>query len=113
MDVRTRIGPQPKVYLRAPFESGNGVMRIKVEMNTFERSPSRDLVRIHPDDLVDCFGPYRPEGYTHRRAEQNPRSKVADVGFREDLPPLVATWPDGYDIDTAAELLITDVLSLL
>jgi hypothetical protein len=46
MEVRTQIGPQPKVYLRAPFESGSGVMRIKIEMNTFERSPCRDLVRI-------------------------------------------------------------------
>jgi predicted nucleotidyltransferase component of viral defense system len=46
MDVRTRIGQHPKIYLRAPFESGTGRMRIKVEVNTFERSPARDLVRL-------------------------------------------------------------------
>jgi predicted nucleotidyltransferase component of viral defense system len=165
MGVRTQIGPQPKVYLRAPFETGNGVMRIKVEMNTFERSPCRDLVQIphrvesawfdgsadvvtfspaelvstklralfqrskgrdlfdlwlalvhlgiRPYDLVDCFGPYRPDGYTRRRAEQNLRAKLADLAFRDDLIPLVARWPEDYDIDTAAELLISEVFPLL
>lgn len=165
MDVRTRIGPQPKVYLRAPFESGGGVMRIKVEMNTFERSPALDLVRIThavesawfngsaevvtfssaelvstklralfqrskgrdlfdlwlaleqldvpPEALVECFAPYRPEGYTRRRAEQNLRAKLADVAFRDDLVPLVATWPEGYNIDAAADLVISEVFSRL
>jgi hypothetical protein len=88
----------------------------------FQRSKGRDLfdlwlalvhLGIRPDDLVDCFGPYRPEGYTRRRAEQNLRNKQADVGFRDDLRPLVAIWPDGYDVDTAAELVITEVFSLL
>jgi predicted nucleotidyltransferase component of viral defense system len=165
MDVRTQIGAQPKVYLRAPFESGSGVMRVKIEMNTFERSPCRDLIQIQhrvasawfdgsadvvtfspaelvstklralfqrskgrdlfdlwlalvhlgirPDDLVDCFGPYRPDGYTRRRAEQNLRTKLADVVFRGDLVPLVAAWPEDYDIDAAADLLITEVFPLL
>jgi predicted nucleotidyltransferase component of viral defense system len=165
MGVRTQIGPQPKVYLRAPFESGSGVMRIKVEMNTFERSPCRDLVRIPhrvespwfsdsadvvtfspaelvstklralfqrskgrdlfdlwlalvhlgipPEDLVDCFGPYRPDGYTRRRAEQNLRAKLADAAFRDDLLPLVAAWPEDYDIAAAADLVISEVFALV
>lgn len=46
MEVRTQIGQQAKIYLRAPFESGDGRLRIKIEVNTFERSPSRDLVRV-------------------------------------------------------------------
>lgn len=116
MKVNTRIGQHPKVYFRAPFESGSGLMRIKVEVNTFERSPVRDLERVthqvrsswfsesgdvttfalaelvstklralfqrskgrdlfdlwlslvelgvRPVDLAECFGPYRPDGYT-------------------------------------------------
>lgn len=165
MDVRTQIGRHPKIYLRAPFESGDGTLRIKVEVNTFERSPARDLVRLPfsvespwytgsadvltfclaelvstkiralfqrskgrdlfdlwlalerlgatPADLVDCFGPYRPEGYTRARAEQNLRAKLPTLAFRNDLVPLVTSWPEGYDVDAAAELVITEVLSLL
>lgn len=165
MEVKTQIGQHPKIYLRAPFESGDERMRIKIEVNTFERSPARDLVRIPhsvasawftgtadvltfclpelvstklralfqrskgrdlfdlwlaivqldvaPADLVDCFASYRPEGYTRARAEQNLRAKLADVAFRNDLAPLVATWPEGYDIDAAAELIISELFSLL
>lgn len=47
MKVNTQISRQPKVYFRVPFESGTGVMRIKVEMNTFERSPVRPLVQVN------------------------------------------------------------------
>jgi predicted nucleotidyltransferase component of viral defense system len=165
MEVRTRIGQQPKIYLRAPFESGDGRMQIKVEVNTFERSPGRDLVRlpysvesawfagsadvvtfclaelvstklralfqrskgrdlfdlwlamvqldVAATELVECFAPYRPLGYTRARAEQNLRAKLEDPSFRDDLTPLVATWPEGYDIDVAAELVITEVFALL
>jgi hypothetical protein len=74
---------------------------------------SEDHLGIRPGDLVDCFGPYRPDGYTHRRAEQNLRTKLADVVFRGDLVPLVAAWPEDYDIDAAADLLITEAFPLL
>jgi len=47
MDDHTARGAHPKVYLRAPFESGSGTMRIKIEVNTHERSPARELIR-HP-----------------------------------------------------------------
>ncbi len=165
MDVRTQITQQPKVYLRAPFEFGAATMRIKVEVNTSERSPARELVRlpfsvgsawftssadvqtfaraelaatklralsqrskgrdlfdlwlavtqldVAPAELVDCFEPYRPGGCTRGRAEQNRRAKLADANFRGDLNQLVSTWPDGYDIDVAAEVIIADVLLLL
>ncbi len=165
MKVNTQISQQPKVYFRAPFESGNGVMRIKIEMNTFERSPVRPLVQVNhaletswfagsaevttfalPElvgtklralfqrskgrdlfdlwlvitglgvdraELVECFVPYRPSGYTRRRAELNLREKLADRAFREDLAPLVSEWPEAYDIDGAAEMLIGEVFSRL
>jgi len=165
MDVRTQIGRHPKIYFLAPFESGNGRMRIKIEVNTFERTPARDLIsvpysvaspwftgtadvltyclaelvstklralfqrskgrdlfdlwialvslEVPAADLIECFAPYRPKGYTRARAEQNLRAKLADLTFRNDLAPLVAAWPEGYDIDSAAELVISKVFSLL
>lgn len=88
----------------------------------FQRSKGRDLfdlwlaivqLDVAPADLVDCFASYRPAGYTRARAEQNLRAKLADVAFRNDLAPLVATWPEGYDIDAAAELIISELFSLL
>jgi predicted nucleotidyltransferase component of viral defense system len=160
MRPNTRMTQHPKIYLRAPFESGNGIMRIKIEVNPFERaagplvrlpfavesqwftrdadvqtSPIADLVAtklralfqrskgrdlfdlwlavtqlgVAPRDLVECFAPYRPEGYGRRRAEQNLRAKLASPDFRSDLVPLVTSWPAGYDIDAAAELLIAEV----
>ncbi len=165
MEAKTQIGQHPKIYLRAPFESGDGRMRVKIEVNTFERSPARDLTRIPysvesawftgtadaltfclaelvstklralfqrskgrdlfdlwlavvelgvlPAELVDCFASYRPRGYTSARAEQNLRAKLVDLTFRSDLEPLVATWPEGYDIDAAAEMVISELFSLL
>jgi predicted nucleotidyltransferase component of viral defense system len=45
MKVSTRVGRHPKMFLKAPFESGAGTMRIKVEVNTYERLPARPLAR--------------------------------------------------------------------
>ncbi len=42
-DVRTQIGTHPKARLRSTFLSGQR-LQIKVEMNTFERSPARPTV---------------------------------------------------------------------
>ena len=47
MKVSYQITRHPKVRFIAPFESGRGDMRIKIEMNTFERSPAR------PPEMVD------------------------------------------------------------
>jgi predicted nucleotidyltransferase component of viral defense system len=162
MDVSTKIKEHPKIYLRSPFESGVGRMRIKVEINTFERSPARPLVRlpfpvrsswftgdadvqtfaldelvatkiralfqrlkgrdlfdlwlavtefgVAPADIVESFTPYRPDGYTRGRAIENLKEKLDRAAFRDDLRPLVADWPEGYDIDTGAELVIAEVL---
>lgn len=165
MRVNTRVTEHPKVFFRAPYESGTGQMRIKIEVNTFERSPATPHVRLpHTVDsvwfsgsaevltfttdevvatkiralfqrskgrdlfdlwialvrlgvpassIVEAFDPYRPEGYTPRRAELNLREKVGRQAFREDLRPLVTAWPDDYDIGDAAELVIESVLSLI
>ena len=44
-EVRTRIGPHPKVYFRALSAEG-GTLRIKVEVNTYERSPAEPLDHV-------------------------------------------------------------------
>ena len=163
MKVNTKIGEHPKIYLRAPFESGSGTIRLKIEVNTFERSPARPLIRvpfqvdsswftgeagvltfaveelvatkvralfqrskgrdlfdlwlaltqvgIDPADLVAAFEPYRPNGYTAGRATANLREKVTKPSFRDDLTRLAAAWPDDYDVNEAAELVITEVLA--
>jgi len=46
MSVTTNIKSFPKVRLRAPFTSGSGTMSVKVEVNTYERSPARGLTRV-------------------------------------------------------------------
>lgn len=161
MDVKTDVGSYPKARLRAPFESGASLMRVKIEINTYETSPARPhrrasyrvesgwwsgrgevltfqpeelvatklralfqrkkgrdlfdlwlaltVLSLDPAEIVACFGPYRPEGYTAERARQGLEEHVADVGFRDDLLPLLREVPEGYDIDAAAER-VADVL---
>lgn len=88
----------------------------------FQRTKGRDLfdlwlalttLHVEPSKIVDAFPPYRQEIYSAMLAETNLRKKVSRKAFREDLHPLVASWPEAYDIDEAAELIISKVLSLL
>lgn len=85
----------------------------------YQRSKGRDLfdlwlalteLGVPGAAIIGAFGPYRPAGITAALAEANLRAKLADPGFRTDLDALVAEWPADYDIDTAAELVITEVL---
>jgi len=39
------------------------------------------------------------------------REKLGRRAFREDIRPLVTSWPEGYDIDAAAELVVGDVFA--
>lgn len=165
MSVTTNIRSFPKVRLRAPFTSGSGTMSVKIEVNTYERSPVRGLVQVPytvgsqwyqgsadvqtfaiaelvatkiralfqrskgrdlfdlwlaltelavpPADIIECFAPYRPDKYTAALAEQNLRAKLADLSFRHDLDQLVSTRQFEYDIDSAAELVIDQLLGRL
>ncbi len=45
LEARTKVTQHPKVQFRAEFDSGAPI-RIKVEINTYETSPARPLVRI-------------------------------------------------------------------
>jgi predicted nucleotidyltransferase component of viral defense system len=165
LEVRgTDIGEHPKMRLRARAEESPDIwLRIKVEINTHETSPARDLVRVpftvaspwftgstdvltftsaelvstklralyqrskgrdlfdlwlaltllelDPREILGSFGPYRPDGYTAQLAVANLNAKLDSQAFRRDLDLLVTRWPDGYDIDGAAELIIGQLLS--
>lgn len=165
MDVSTRVSQQPKILFRAPFESGSGRMRIKIEINTFERSPALDPIRLpyaidstwftgsaevatfalpelvatklralyqrlkgrdlfdlwlaitqlgaDPQAIIDAFTPYKPAGYTPGLAEKNLRDKLPRPAFRDDLIALLSEWPTGYDIDAAADLVVTELIARL
>ncbi|MDZ7679847.1 MAG: nucleotidyl transferase AbiEii/AbiGii toxin family protein [Acidimicrobiales bacterium] len=164
MDANTDVGSYPKVRLRAPFESGAGRMRVKIEINTHETSPARPhrrasyqvdsawwsgraevltfqpeelvatklramfqrrkgrdlfdlwvaltVLALDPAEIVACFDPYRPDGYTAERARQGLQEHVSDVGFRADLIPLLREVPEGYDIDAAGALVAEELLSI-
>lgn len=48
MEIPTDVRSFPTAKLRAPFETGSGMMRIKVEINTYETSPK-------PSSSPFCF----------------------------------------------------------
>lgn len=88
----------------------------------YQRSKGRDLfdlwlalTRLHlpVEEVIEAFAPYRPDGITAARAEANLRAKLEDISFRNDLTALVANWPTGYNTDSAAELVIAQLLSRL
>lgn len=165
MDVDTDVGSYPKARLRAPFETGSGLMRVKIEINTYETSPARPhrratydvesgwwsgiaevltfqpeelvatklralfqrrkgrdlfdlwlaltVLGLDPAEIVGCFGPYRPDGYTAERARQGLAAHLDDPGFRSDLSPLLSEVPDGYDVDAAGSLVVGRLLAIV
>jgi predicted nucleotidyltransferase component of viral defense system len=161
-DVGSRMGQHPKVLWRTTSSDGTPV-RIKLEINTHERSPAlpiqkhtfrvdspwwsgstqvctfqlpeliatkiralyqrskgRDLfdmwlaltcTDLDADSVVAAFAPYRPDSYTAKLAIANLEAKLADDEFRHDIDELVARPPEPYDIQTAAALVIDQILS--
>lgn len=88
----------------------------------YQRKKGRDLfdlwlaltvLDLDPAEIVSCFDPYRPEGYTAGRARKTLDEHLADRGFRNDLGPLVREVPEGYDIDAAGALVRDSLLGLI
>jgi len=86
----------------------------------YERKKGRDLfdlwlaiteLGLKPVDIIECFAPYRPVGYTSNLAITNLRGKVTDRGFNSDLVPLIANWPSDYNVSDAAELIVDTILT--
>jgi hypothetical protein len=63
--------------------------------------------------VLAAFAPYRPEGLTRPRAVANLRAKLSNPQFRNDISPLTASLPGGYDIGQAAEMVINRLLNRL
>ena len=134
VDTRERAAVEPlegvKFAVVSPFWSGSATVQMfstpelvatKIRA-LYQRKKGRDLfdlwlalsdLGLTGDQLLTAFGPYRPEGMTAGRAEENLRAKLADDAFRTDLEPLVGSWPACFDIDEAGELLVTEVLRKL
>lgn len=88
----------------------------------FQRKKGRDLfdlwvaltaLDLDPAEIVACFDPYRPDGYTADRARQGLEEHLGDAGFRADLLPLLREVPDVYDIGAAAALVGDTLLDLV
>jgi hypothetical protein len=84
----------------------------------FQRRKGRDLfdlwlaltgLGLDPGEIVACFAPYRPDGYSAERAREGLAAHLADPAFRADVVPLLRVMPDEYDID-AAGALVRDAL---
>jgi hypothetical protein len=85
----------------------------------YQRRKGRDLfdlwlaltrMNLNPGDILECFVPYRPAGYTSALAIANLKDHLADRLFRGDLRDLVTDLRP-YDIDEAAGLVINELLS--
>ncbi|MEO7147926.1 MAG: nucleotidyl transferase AbiEii/AbiGii toxin family protein [Terrimesophilobacter sp.] len=88
----------------------------------YQRSKGRDLfdlwlaldhLKIAPAEIISAFRPYRPENLTASKARTNLALKLRDQSFRHDLDALITTWPHGYDLDSAADLVTSQLLDKL
>lgn len=70
-------------------------------------------LQLAPHAIVDCFEPYRPDGYTQESAISNLDKHLTTESFRRDLDNLVRDWPKGYDIDVAADIVKQELFRLL
>jgi Nucleotidyl transferase AbiEii toxin, Type IV TA system len=66
-EVRTKMSAQPKVYLRYTAESGT-TRKIKVEVNTHERSPATSTVRL-PYEVTSNWWSGQADVHTFSPAE--------------------------------------------
>ena len=88
----------------------------------YQRSKGRDLydlwlamvvMQVTPEAILGAFAPYRPPALTSGLALANLAAKVEDQAFRHDLDRLIRSGDDGYDVDSAALLISTALLSRL
>lgn len=88
----------------------------------YQRSKGRDLfdlwlalttMAVPAAAIRAAFATYRPAGWTSALAASNLSAKILNPAFRHDLDPLVAHWPDGYDIDAAASLIRAELIDQL
>ena len=125
----TDVRRHPKLRLFSTFESGQP-MRIKIEMNTFERSPAQMITTVPfridtswftgradvPTFTLEELVATKIRALYQRRKgrdlfdmwlaveEANLDAKLEDTRFTTDLETLVAVGPERYTIEAGAEV---------
>ncbi len=89
--------------LRALYQRSKG-------RDVFDLWLALDQLGLDPGEIIACFGPYRPLGYTSTLAVANLQSKLKNPDFVEDLSLLVANPPANYDIALAAARIEVELL---
>ena len=134
LEINTYETSPARPAIQVPFAVDTGWFRGGCKLTTFvpaelvatklralyQRSKGRDVfdlwlaleqLRLEPADILECFAPYRPANYSSAAAIANLRGKLSSPSFRNDTDLLVTETPAGYDIDTAAERIIDQLLS--
>jgi hypothetical protein len=81
-----------------------GTVPAKQRTRLFDLWLAVEQAGIKPSAIAECFGPYRPDGWTIARAHDNLATKLHDATFTTDLELLVAQWPAGNQVDTGAAM---------
>ena len=80
----------------------------------YQRNKGRDLfdfwlaldyLKLDPKEIISAFPPYQGK-ITARLAEKNLMSKLQNNEFREDLQLLIQPWPQNYNVDSAAKMVL-------
>ena len=89
----------------------------------YQRRKGRDLFDlwlaltsedVSPEEIVAGLRHYMNESiFTYPQLRQNLFGKLADAGFRTDIEALAVAMPDEYDVETAADLVMERLGSLL
>lgn len=89
----------------------------------YQRRKGRDLFDLWlvltsedgtPAEIVAGLDHYMKEdAFTYPQLRLNLLDKLANANFRSDLEPLLVELPDGYDVDTAADVVMEQLGALL
>lgn len=135
VEINTYEASPARPHVRLPYEVESPWWSGRADVLTFDpaelvatklralyqRRKGRDLfdlwlaltqMELDPGDILACFVPYRPDGYTTATAVANLQEHLDHGGFRSDLVALVA-GDSGFDIDDAAALVTDELLRRL
>lgn len=135
VEINTHETSPARPHVRLPHEVDSPWWSGRADVLTFEpaelvatklralyqRRKGRDLfdlwlalteMALNPDDILACFAPYRPDGYTTATAVANLQEHVGHGGFRGDIVNLVVA-DSAFDVDDAAALVTDRLLTHL
>lgn len=129
VEINTHETSPARPHVRLPHEVDSPWWSGRADVLTFEpaelvatkRRKGRDLfdlwlalteMALASDDVLACFAPCRPDGYTTATAVANLQEHVGHGGFRGDVANLVVA-DSAFDVDIAAALVTDRLLSHL